>query len=1580
MRKVISIFVLFAFLANGLIPQTGWAQEITLPKPGVMVHLSPEFTPALLKGIVIHPENAFKFDFIVYKGDKGFTETQKKEEYTKLIKYFLASLAVPDEDQWVNLSPYEKNRIIKDDFGKTTMGRDLLSQDYLLKQITASLIYPQDKLGRRFWDEVYSRAYKQFGTTNIPVNTFNKVWIVPDEADIYEKGNIAYLYKSHLKVMLEEDYLSLSHHVIPAQAGIHSIGSQIVREIVLPQLEKEVNENKNFAPLRQVFSGMILAAWYKRALRESLLARIYANKAKLKGVDQNPQNNEAIYQQYLKAYKKGVFNYIKEDVDKYTNETIPRKYFSGGWAAPQWDGAMGVLHRHKDKLAAMETTGDLAQLAAGVDFATVSFDPNQAKQPQTKTSNAAMIIQPGEFHNFINSNQELLSVPENRERMIGSIDRLILTVDLGRLFMEAGRFKKGNIFSLPLNGDELGNTINRKLLVLIAHKYNFKLSERQGEGFLTLKLKDHLLSIVSDDRGNILDNMRVFLSAFRWTLVSERMTAEKEKDAAMRAEYGTGPYASTEPMEKDLPRDTVDLMSAIAQQHHFSFSMDEQMAVEDLMTATSAFFIKINKNNDYKPVKSWAIAFGSLLMAENSGLIREKKDMLVVFLAALFQDLYDLDIWDIDETLGLPQKMDGAVLWYLLDIISLSGQDRAKEPKYKLITKIDKTNIVKPLRKLISKEDLYGIYPEISLVMRRSETQSNFVFPLHYQQEIGKIRDDFDNRVVEGVPMDVLERRLNSRYMEVIDAIGDFGEHLEGHDQQTTHQRMREHYLKEKDIMDSLAKIPSDRRSRAYEIAQTGEFCEWSVLAWLGSKGNQITEESLVYLPQLLTPKALGQLRKLPFEFRVNFFKNVEHLAALSQQEKEDLLIDLRLYRDRDGQIGNEIRIYDDVKVLRSLIKTKPTAFTSTQIHYLLENRRIEREEHNAGFTFIREGMNGRLARDCYIIVKGEVEVIKRNGKRVPLGVGKIVGELAPLLNIDRNADVRTLEDTVFYRIPKEYLLGLYLVHDGFHEMLNTVATEHVDPEWDLQKLKKFEKSFVVMIPRAQDQSSWEWPQELKEHEEGSTIQNKEFTLKARAVLKQIDKDIRKQRGYADEWKRFEMIVIKEDLDAPIMVPEDPIKDKRILVFSKRLFYGDDIKAIQERVEEELLDKLSKGNAAMKAVDIPEYSLGQTPRLLNVFYDLRKEPIFVKEVAEEHANASYLQALVDLENKKPEIAGSIKGLNSLVNLVDVNNALNLPQEDIDRYAQELRLVLDAIAEGPNFFKYAENKALRYQLMYAINQLIISQVGRRKGLEAEDPLNSIIKQFFWLFYDTYRVSDFSEYTPSRTLKLFRDLIPVTLHHAVEKSVEFARGRDNREDRPWCWALIFKNSVRTIFIPSKELVLVNGLVGNGKVKDLENAALRKALKAFLPTHFRLPIVSVKDVMGQLKLEYAPKLPAGGTLYTVGLKKSQLNDEFTDPEVFENEINSFPDIVPSPKTTALIRFPGKKVADGAQTAVYGGIDMNAAHLDLHIKRDGNGIPLPVSQQDLDNIRIDGLVPVILEIRPAASSPLLAQLTAVH
>ena len=140
------------------------AVDLYLPPPGVMVPLSPAFDPPVLRGIKVHPDNPFRFDFILDQGDEYRPhQEQLRIESTKLIKYFLASLTIPEKDLWVNLSPYEKGRIILHSFGLTEMGRDLLAEDYVLKQITASLIYPEGKVGKKFWKCIYEESAQKLG-------------------------------------------------------------------------------------------------------------------------------------------------------------------------------------------------------------------------------------------------------------------------------------------------------------------------------------------------------------------------------------------------------------------------------------------------------------------------------------------------------------------------------------------------------------------------------------------------------------------------------------------------------------------------------------------------------------------------------------------------------------------------------------------------------------------------------------------------------------------------------------------------------------------------------------------------------------------------------------------------------------------------------------------------------------------------------------------------------------------------------------------------------------------------------------------------------------------------------------------------------------------------------------------------------------------------------------------------------------------------------------------------------------------------------------------------------------------------
>jgi hypothetical protein len=59
-------------------------------------------------------------------------------------------------------------------------------------------------------------------------------------------------------------------------------------------------------------------------------------------------------------------------------------------------------------------------------------------------------------------------------------------------------------------------------------------------------------------------------------------------------------------------------------------------------------------------------------------------------------------------------------------------------------------------------------------------------------------------------------------------------------------------------------------------------------------------------------------------------------------------------------------------------------------------------------------------------------------------------------------------------------------------------------------------------------------------------------------------------------------------------------------------------------------------------------------------------------------------------------------------------------------------------------------------------------------------------------------------------------------------------------------------------------------------------------------------------------------------------------------------------------------------------GGIDLNSRNLNLQIKRDGAGVPLPIGLQQVENIRLDGLTPEILSIDPVTSLPVLSDVLA--
>jgi len=283
-----------------------------LPAPTQLLKSSQALSYPVLKGLKIDPNNPLNLEFII---DTMGKETVSADEAQRLVNYFLTAVAVPQEDLWVNLSPYEKDRVVTDELGKTVLGEELLTQDYLLKQLSSSLTDPNSNLGKEYWSSVPSAG------SGIGSETFNKIWIMPDKAQVYENGNRVFVTEATLKVMSDADYTAMQ------QNAATSSGNGATEKI-LPSVLKEVNEGERFAPTRQAYYSIILGLWFKEKLRDSFFKN-YIDQKKVDGVAQsNPQSKEDIFNAYVASFKNGVYS---QNVKMRENgKLVKRAYFSGG--------------------------------------------------------------------------------------------------------------------------------------------------------------------------------------------------------------------------------------------------------------------------------------------------------------------------------------------------------------------------------------------------------------------------------------------------------------------------------------------------------------------------------------------------------------------------------------------------------------------------------------------------------------------------------------------------------------------------------------------------------------------------------------------------------------------------------------------------------------------------------------------------------------------------------------------------------------------------------------------------------------------------------------------------------------------------------------------------------------------------------------------------------------------------------------------------------------------------------------------------------------------------------------------------
>lgn len=332
-RRIIALAISLTFAFE----QTGFAQIASSPDisgmiAGMASHQT-AFRPLHFRSLSFDAASG-AFQVYVDKGSAKTTGAAIQRESGKLFEYFLTGLTLPDSTFWVNLRPDRPETIIDPLLNRTDAGKVLLEADLQLKKDLARFTSPDTATGRQYWNKLYAKAETVYGASAITVPTLTRPWVVPGEIIIAETATGAYIYKATLKVMLEQDYLkdsSVFNFDDNRLKELNAYSAQLIRDIMLPRLTKEINSSRRYAALRQVYYSLILAQWFKKHFSNAGTYNGRIDSRDLAGLtSQASWSKDTYFQAYRDSFAKGEYN--KEETVSHRGRTTVRKYLSGGFA------------------------------------------------------------------------------------------------------------------------------------------------------------------------------------------------------------------------------------------------------------------------------------------------------------------------------------------------------------------------------------------------------------------------------------------------------------------------------------------------------------------------------------------------------------------------------------------------------------------------------------------------------------------------------------------------------------------------------------------------------------------------------------------------------------------------------------------------------------------------------------------------------------------------------------------------------------------------------------------------------------------------------------------------------------------------------------------------------------------------------------------------------------------------------------------------------------------------------------------------------------------------------------------------
>lgn len=309
------MFVCSAFAAGSTtMPQV----RPELPSSGLrQVHSSTQ-SEIQIMGMKLF-KNQSLIEFYFDRGENSVNDVELNAKFQELVRYVFAGIILPNEDFWVNLSPNEPDRIMEETLANTELGKEMLFQDYILKQYVSSLLSPETEIGQEYWT-IYNRL--QAMHKSVP-NLSSKVFIKPKLAQVEIENDEIYITSSELNVDLnifEATSQNYSNELL-----------NFYKTKLLPAITKEVNNGEYFKSTRQLYNALILSKVIKEDYKNKGILKYVIDSKKIEPVRTKYSDiKEELYEHYLKSYNEGPVNFTKKVIDPVSGRKVKRHYFSGG--------------------------------------------------------------------------------------------------------------------------------------------------------------------------------------------------------------------------------------------------------------------------------------------------------------------------------------------------------------------------------------------------------------------------------------------------------------------------------------------------------------------------------------------------------------------------------------------------------------------------------------------------------------------------------------------------------------------------------------------------------------------------------------------------------------------------------------------------------------------------------------------------------------------------------------------------------------------------------------------------------------------------------------------------------------------------------------------------------------------------------------------------------------------------------------------------------------------------------------------------------------------------------------------------